>query len=151
MPAHSCLRSLRGLSQGDFREIVGGNDAAPAGSVRLSLLIPARESVPALRENVRQAHDFLLQRLGTGFEIILIPNPPPGADAAASIRACAEAAGILPRVKVVAHLTPPMSPGKGAALRTGYAMSVGRTIFFTDADLPFDLDFIDAALEKIDE
>jgi dolichyl-phosphate beta-glucosyltransferase len=40
-------------------------------------------------------------------------------------------------------------PGKGAALRTGLKEARGRWIFFTDADLPYDLEFFTRASMKL--
>ena len=151
MCAHSCFRRLRALTKDDFRAIRRRESELPPESLKLSLLIPARESSRRLEGSLREAHAFLSERFGGDFEIILIPNPPPDAGPDASVRACEALAGGFARVKVVPHLSPPMSPGKGAALRAGFLASAGRIIFFTDADLPYDLGFIDAALAKMDQ
>lgn len=146
-PGHSCIRRLSALEAGDFRELPRPRAASPAQSLEISLLIPAYEPSEELKDALREAHDFLSERFRDEFEIILIPNPPPGAGHDASILACAALANEFPRAHVVPHLAP---PGKGAALRTGFLASAGKTVFFTDADLPYDLSFIDAALDEIE-
>lgn len=40
-------------------------------------------------------------------------------------------------------------PGKGAALKTGFNASHGEWIYFTDADLPYNLDFFTQAALKL--
>jgi SAM-dependent methyltransferase len=51
----------------------------------------------------------------------------------------------------VPHLVPPLRPGKGAALRTGFFASRGKIIAFTDADLPYDLGFLEDAFRRLDQ
>lgn len=115
-------------------------------SVEISLLIPARGAAHSLEETVRQAHAFLDTRFSGQFEIILIPNPAPfphpSAPADRSIEVAQSIADRYNHVHVTTHRFP---PGKGAALRTGFASSKGALIFFTDADLPYRLEFFEQA------
>jgi SAM-dependent methyltransferase/glycosyltransferase involved in cell wall biosynthesis len=114
----------------------------PEASIGISLLIPARGAESSLEETVRQAHAFLSREFAGDFEIVLIPNPSPhpkpGAAPDRTIEISERLASRHPEVRVTAHRLP---QGKGAALRTGFAMSRGRMVCFTDADLPYRLDF----------
>ncbi len=141
---------MRALRREDFQDLPPPTHSPEkTGDLDVSLLIPAREATHALEETLTKAHSFLSQRFGESFEIILIPNPPPGPHTDASIRLSEELAQRLTRVRVVPHVAPPERPGKGAALRTGFFASRGKLIFFTDADLPYDLSFFDDAVVQI--
>lgn len=112
----------------------------------VTLLIPAKSSGHSLENAVNEAHRFLHERFADSFEIILIPNPSPS-DGHDDSPAVAEAlAGRLPNVRVCTHEG---TPGKGAALRSGFAQSRGDWLFFTDADLPYDLDFFERASQEL--
>ncbi|MBI2712425.1 MAG: glycosyltransferase [Bdellovibrio sp.] len=112
--------------------------------VEVSLVIPAKNSTHSLETTVREAHAYLLNRFSNSFEIILVPNPSGPDDP--SDRVAESLARQLDQVRVVPHEKP---PGKGAALQTGIVKSRGNWIFFTDSDLPYDLDFFDQAIEKL--
>jgi hypothetical protein len=99
-----------------------------------------------LERTVAQAHEFLSKRFGDAYEIILIPNPPPGRHSDRSVEASQALAARYPNVVVVPHFHP---PGKGAAIRSGVFRARGRWIFFTDADLPYDLEFFDWAADRL--
>ena len=118
----------------------------PEPSLEASLLIPARNVGDMLEHTVSAAHTFLTQQFGVEFEIILIPNPAPGNHADRSIEIAEALSSRYSQIRVCPHFSP---PGKGAALRTGFAQSRGRLILFTDADLPYDLDFFERALKKL--
>src|SRR5581483_3278754 len=113
--------------------------------MEVSLLIPARSSAHALEHTVSQAHGYLSSRY-KDFEIILIPNPGAEGPADRSGEVARELSSRFGRVKVAPHAG---APGKGAALRTGFSASHGRWIFFTDADLPYELDFFDEAALRL--
>jgi 2-polyprenyl-3-methyl-5-hydroxy-6-metoxy-1,4-benzoquinol methylase len=118
--------------------------------VDISLLIPARKSAHSLEDTVLQTHRFLTEhkkQTGDTFEIILIPNgtkteklTDPTFDVARKL------SEKISEVKNVPHTGP---AGKGAALKTGYVHSEGRWILFTDADLPYDLEFFTRAIPKL--
>ncbi|HAR41094.1 MAG TPA: hypothetical protein DCS07_00420 [Bdellovibrionales bacterium] len=114
--------------------------------VEVSLLIPARNAGEVLEHTVSTAHAFLSRQFGSNFEIVLIPNPAAGNPADHSIDVSEALARRYSQIRVVPHLSP---PGKGAALRTGFAQSRGRLIFFTDADLPYELDFFERATVEL--
>ena len=116
----------------------------------ISLLIPAKSSAHALEHTVAEAHRFFTDEFPGRFEIILIPNPkPPGIpDPDRSTEVADELARRYDHVSVARHIEP---VGKGAALKTGFAQARGERIFFTDADLPYDLGFFRQAERLLDE
>ena len=120
------------------------------GEIAVSLLIPARSAAQNLEHTVSEAHRFLSGSFPDQFEIILIPNPaqPVGGFSDRSLEVAQEIAKRFSSVRVTPHFTP---RGKGAALRTGFLASRGRAIFFTDADLPYDLDFFTQAHAKLEQ
>lgn len=118
------------------------------GRIGVSLLIPARNSGHALEETVREAHSFFEFRYKDDFEIILIPNSAPGDTQDPSQQLSYDLAKKYQTVQVAPHQD---LPGKGAALRTGLGRARGRIILFTDADLPYDLEFFERAILKLKE
>jgi dolichyl-phosphate beta-glucosyltransferase len=112
--------------------------------LEVSLVIPAKNSTHALAATVREAHSYLTSRFGNSFEIILVPNLSGPEDQSEVV--AKKLASELSQIRVILHEAP---PGKGAALRTGVSVAQGNWIFFTDSDLPYDLDFFDRALEKL--
>jgi len=118
--------------------------AAPTTEV--SLIIPARNASESLRNTVLEAHTFLAQRYPNAFEIILVPNPPPGDQKDQSVSKAEELASQFQNVLCHPHYAP---PGKGAAIRTGLQFARGKWVLFTDSDLPYDLRFFDQAIETL--
>jgi len=116
-------------------------------ALRVTLLIPAKSSGHSLENTVFEANRFLQQRFGDSYEIILIPNPSPSDEGDDSPAVAASLAERLARVRVCEHRG---APGKGGALRTGFAGSRGDWLFFTDADLPYDLDFFERAARELE-
>lgn len=110
--------------------------------MRVTLLIPAKSSGHSLENTVSEANRFLSQRFGSSYEIIVIPNRSPSDEHDDSPAVAASLAERFERVRVCEHRG---APGKGAALRTGFQASRGDWLFFTDADLPYDLEFFDRA------
>lgn len=117
-----------------------------------SLLIPARQAAHALEETVEKARAAMSQIYSDqpdSYEIILIPNPRPGDTEDRSGEIADRLAAQYPKqVHSIHHHFP---QGKGAAIRTGFLHSKGNFIFFTDADLPYDLDFIRQAQIHLEE
>ncbi|HVZ79740.1 MAG TPA: glycosyltransferase [bacterium] len=105
-------------------------------SLDVSFLVPAHGCPEQLEGNVPRIRRFLSDHFPKSFEIILVPNPVPGDGA--TLRAAETLARRFPEVRVCRNAG---SAGKGLALKEGFALSRGRWIFTTDADLPFDLDF----------
>lgn len=118
----------------------------PQASLEVSLIIPAKNANHSLEATVQEAHTYLEKRFKDSFEIILVPNPTPGDTKDLSTEISYELSRKYHSVQVVPHLSP---RGKGAAIRTGFASSRGKWIFFTDSDLPYELDFFDEALRKL--
>ncbi|MEK6706062.1 MAG: methyltransferase domain-containing protein, partial [Bdellovibrionota bacterium] len=119
------------------------NDPRP---LAVSLLIPARNSAHTLEKTVTVAHTYLTSRYRQDFEIILIPNSDPKTADDGSLGAAKLLAKRFNNIIVCPHNAP---VGKGAALKTGFNSSKGGLIFFTDADLPYDLEFFDHAALKL--
>jgi len=109
----------------------------------LSLVFPARDEV----ENLAELLDTALQiagRLAPDFEIVLVDDGSrDGSDAL--IESWCRAS---PRVRSVRHEA---NRGYGAALRSGLEAARGELVFFSDADLQFDLAELEKLLEHADE
>ena len=118
----------------------------PKAEVDVSLIIPARNASQTLESTVTEAHQFLSHHFKNSFEIILVPNPSPGDRKDQSHAVAVDLAKKLSNIKICFHEFP---PGKGAAIRTGFQASQGRFIFFTDSDLPYDLEFFLQADQKL--
>lgn len=116
--------------------------------IEISLLIPARNSAHSLEHTVTEAIQFFEGIYAGKFEIILIPNSALGDTTDTSLSLAIQLSKTHPSVRVAPHRE---LPGKGAALRTGLAESRGRLIFFTDADLPYELEFFGRAIEKLNQ
>lgn len=109
--------------------------------LRLSLLIPAHRCGGVLEHTVISMRDFLQRQFPNEYEIVIIPNGPL-VEGDQTYAVAEELASRFLEVKLVNHQVP---PGKGAALRTGFAHSLGEWVFFTDADFPYDPSFFDTA------
>jgi len=108
--------------------------AAPrAGAARpaLSLIFPVFDEAPNVGTALAQAL-ALAPRITDSFEIVVVDDGSRDGSAAAVERVRAGD----PRVRLVQH---PANRGYGAALHSGLRTARGRLVFFTDADLQFDL------------
>jgi 2-polyprenyl-3-methyl-5-hydroxy-6-metoxy-1,4-benzoquinol methylase len=151
------LTQLRALTHEDFEDLpnLPTTKLSMAPHLKISLLIPARESGPGLEQTVERAHAFfsylLKKNSQNTFEIILIPNPAPYTDEMETMKILLRfehLASRFPGTRIVSHLSPPDMPGKGSALRSGFVASKGRLICFTDSDLPYDLSFFERAFVR---
>ncbi len=119
-----------------------------------SFVIPARKAGDFLPHTVEAVLDLFKTRFqGKSFEIILVPNPALDAvltpEGDHSIEVSQKlAANNREKIRVHPHFQP---EGKGAALKTGLLQCRGRFMFFTDADLPYDLYFFKEALSLLEQ
>jgi glycosyltransferase involved in cell wall biosynthesis len=79
------------------------------------------------------------RRLGHSFEIVVVDD----GSRDESARRIAEANALHPEIRAVHHAS---NRGYGAALRSGLREARGALVFFSDADLQFDLDEIERLL-----
>lgn len=110
---------------------------------RLSLVFPAfneAENLPALLESATKIGD----QLGVSFEIVIVDDG--SGDDSATILDHWRAQD--PRIRSVHHAT---NRGYGAALRAGLREARGELVFFSDADLQFELSEIVALLAHADD
>lgn len=115
--------------------------------IEVSLIIPARNSSHALEKTVKEAYSFFFKRLPHRFEIIIVPNSRP--NECSEIEIAEQLVRSFPGVvHCQPHLSPPL--GKGAAIKTGFLVSKGKWIFYTDADLPYDLSFFEKSLSLLE-
>lgn len=120
---------------------------------QVSFLIPCKGSSEFLEETVQTIDAYLKDRFLPNYEIILIPNPASEPNFSLLSEAdrdnyvlARKIASSHSRVRCVPHEFP---RGKYAALKTGLSAASGEWIFFTDADLPFDLEFFDEAIDAM--
>jgi dolichyl-phosphate beta-glucosyltransferase len=113
--------------------------------LRLSLLIPAHRCGSVLEHTVISLRDYLQRQFPNEFEIVIIPNGP-RVEGDQTYSVAEELASRFLEVKLVNHQ---VSPGKGAALKTGFAQSLGEWLFFTDADFPYDPSFFITAAQLL--
>ena len=109
--------------------------------LRASFLIPVHRCDDVLERTVLAVRDYLTSRFPHDFEIIVIPNGTEGASGH-DCKVAHALAQRFPEVKVTPNVS---QPGKGLALRTGFAQSLGQWIFLMDADFPYDLAFFGEA------
>ncbi|MDR0405386.1 MAG: glycosyltransferase [Clostridiales bacterium] len=95
----------------------------------VSLIIPAFNERELIGSTVRRAARFL-ERLTDGFEIIVADD----GSGDGTFDEAAAAGAVVTRSSE--------NRGKGAAVRAGASLAQGEYLFFTDADLPYSLDFI---------
>ena len=107
---------------------------AEPGAVQteLTVVVPAKDEEARLPLSLEQMHTYL-ERLGQSYELILVDD---GSHDHTLDLMHAEARRD-PRVRVVSL---PANRGKGRALAEGVAVSTGRMILVTDADLSAPLD-----------
>ena len=113
----------------------------------VSIIIPAKYAAECLLANVPAVHSYMETRYADSFEIIIVPN----GDASAAHQdathlAAHELSKAFSKVRVCHHIEP---KGKGAALRSGFAVAKGSHIIFTDADLPFGIEVFASAIENL--
>ena len=124
------------------------DDTAPApeakpDEVRLSLVFPIFDEAPNIEPLLAAARD-IASRLTPNFEIILVDDGSQDRSAEIIERIC-EAD---PRVQLLQH---ECNTGYGAALRSGMRFAKGELIFFSDADLQFDLSELDQLVAHADD
>ena len=105
----------------------------------LSLVFPVFDEeanlAPLLEHAVR-----IGDRIGGEFEIVVVDDG--SRDRSAAV--VEEFARSQPRVRLIRHAA---NRGYGAALRAGFSEARGELLFFSDADLQFDLDELVVLLE----
>ncbi len=114
----------------------------------ITLLIPARSAAHVIRDTVTEASRFLSSRFGNSFEILIITNSPVHRPEDPTFDEAKRLSERFPSVRVLRW---DGAGGKGSALRQGFLASRGRYILITDADLPYGLEFFDAAFSKLRE
>ncbi len=113
---------------------------AAAGSVRLSVVVPAYREEDRIAETVRRVRDELREvDAQGGLEIVVVDD---GSDDETALRA--EQAG----ADQVLRQSP--NAGKGAAVRAGVLAATGRTVAFTDADLSYAPEQVLVLLEGVE-
>ncbi|MBK9646387.1 MAG: glycosyltransferase family 2 protein [Deltaproteobacteria bacterium] len=115
--------------------------AAP--TVRLSVVLPAFNEAENIPRAITAAVDAL-ERLNISFEIIVVDDG--SHDDTGTLAQAAQRED--PRVRAVHH---PRNRGYGAALKSGILSARGELIFFTDADLQFDLNELRLLLARARE
>ncbi len=113
----------------------------------LSLVFPAfneAENLPSLLKSALETGAALELDLSLPFEIVIVDDGSEDHSAEVLRGWCAED----PRVRAVHHAE---NQGYGAALRTGLREARGELVFFSDADLQFDLAEIRRLLEHADD
>jgi dolichyl-phosphate beta-glucosyltransferase len=116
--------AYRGFLGSDMRRHLGTrrDGAAPAGEVRLSIVVPAKDERDRIATTVTRLRTELDDLAP---EIVVVDDG--STDDTAAVAADAGA-------RVVRH---DVNRGKGAAVRTGVLAATGRTIAFLDADLAY--------------
>jgi glycosyltransferase involved in cell wall biosynthesis len=112
----------------------------PAPSV--SVVYPMFNEEAYIERAVAAARD-VLARAGIEFEIIVVDDASTDATAAIADRLAAEDS----RVRVVHN---PVNLKLGGALRAGYAAAGKDLVFYTDADLPIDLEEVPRAVRLLE-
>ena len=108
----------------------------------VSVVIPMYNEEDHVGRAVAAARE-VLDQLGSDYEIIVVDDA--STDATASL--ADELARSDARVRVLRH---PVNRGLGGTLRTGYATATKELVFYTDADLPADLNELARAIHLLE-
>ena len=109
----------------------------------LSIVLPAFNEAENILESIRRSVS-VCERLGLDFEVVVVDDGSNDATASLASRASSE----NPRVRILTHKR---NRGYGAALKSGIHASRKEYIFFTDADLQFDLEELEGLLRSAGE
>jgi glycosyltransferase involved in cell wall biosynthesis len=114
----------------------GGSEARSPHPADISLVLPAYNAAPYVAVNARRVLDHFVAQ-GVNGELVVADD--------GSTDGTADAVPAEPNVRVLRL----PHRGKGGALRAGMAAATGTIRAFTDADLPYGLEPLDAAVEAI--
>lgn len=108
----------------------------------LSIVLPACNEAPNLAQSVSCVLDYVDER-GFSGQVIVVDD----GSSDDTFEVAADLGRADPRVCTVRHGG---NLGYGAALRSGFRAATGDLVFFTDADLQFDVGDLDALMPWID-
>ncbi len=111
----------------------------PLAAASVSLVLPAFNEAANLKVGLGDAVR-VMEALGRTFEIIVVDDG--SADGTAEL--VGEHGRLDPRVRLIRHSK---NCGYGAALRSGFQAAAHELVFFTDADLQFDLEELGPLLD----
>ena len=119
------------MNQPIDHRVADASDAHETGRPDLSILYPVFDEASNVALLLEQTMKWA-PRLAHSFEVIVVDD----GSRDGSARAVEHARAGDARIRIVRH---ERNRGYGAALRTGLRAARGRLLFFTDADLQFDL------------
>jgi len=102
----------------------------------VSLIIPAFNEEGIIKNSIERVKSYF-EKSRYNYEIIVVDDGSRDKTSDISLQ------------MRVATIVLPRNSGKGAAIKEGAAMAKGDYIFFTDADLPYSLDFFKEALKML--
>lgn len=108
----------------------------------LSIVIPTFNEEENIYTNLATLHGFL-SHISDNFEIIVVDD---GSSDATCVIIEEAQKKFSPRILLISN---PINQGKGAVVKQGMLASNGEYVFFTDADLPYELSFISTGLDQL--
>lgn len=113
----------------------------------LSLVIPAYRLAHCLDKTVSALREYFADALpGLAYEIVIVPNRSAKDEDDGSEALALSLQNRFTEVRVTSLV---LNANKGKALKFGFAHCRGNYVFLMDGDLPFKLDFIGQALDKL--
>ncbi|RYZ84661.1 MAG: glycosyltransferase [Proteobacteria bacterium] len=110
--------------------------------MKWSIILPVKHLTPHNRVGLTKVSEYLKQTPDQTFELILVPNLP-ALDPDIGRSLLAE----YPELQITDL---PAQIGKGSAVKHGVQSARGDFVLMLDCDVPFDLDFMKAAREKLE-
>ena len=110
----------------------------------ISIIIPTYNEEQNIAENLRLLRDYL-ETIPYDYEIITVDD---GSDDSTCAKIEEATTPISPKIRLIINK---VNQGKGAVVKQGVLSAKGHYIFFTDADLPYNLSFIKLGLEKLQQ